>query len=286
MTSKSHKVKFHTSRSDKSRDPSLGITSEPENPSKKHLQFSTIFKQGDSITHRPISPIQILSKSNDKTFIPYRLKSLSPVCLDNLEPKVEFSKYSNFPKTDRISTVQRFSNRFVELESKLRIKTKRRSIKEDFEKLEYIGYQPKSKTSFQFKGFLSKQSSPCVRLTDLCGQKQSVQVLKSENLIDAARKLDKREMTKVVQSCNRLAISPSTLDEVTYFKLLRKKLTESPVKYSPPNLAQPASKSKLDIASPKRGKELKKIHKIITSCDKLFHESRNMQDVNTSTNQN
>jgi hypothetical protein len=152
----------------------------------------------------------------------------------------------------------------------------------------------------QLKGFLAKSPSSPVKLADLWGSKQSLQVIRSANLTEAARKLKKIEKCKELVS-NRMAISPRDLDRITYHKLLCKKLSLSPPKdlnpklskqpckklsLSPPKdlnpkLSKQPSQSKLDnlSSSHKRKKELAAIHNIITSCDKLFHESRSMQSV-------
>jgi hypothetical protein len=132
----------------------------------------------------------------------------------------------------------------------------------------------------QLKGFLAKSPSSPVKLADLWGSKQSLQVIRSANLTEAARKLKKIEKCKELVS-NRMAISPRDLDRITYHKLLCKKLSLSPPKDLNPKLSKQPSQSKLDnlSSSHKRKKELAAIHNIITSCDKLFHESRSMQSV-------
>jgi hypothetical protein len=280
MYTKKNTVKSDLNSNEVLLEPSLEIHSEQCSPRHIHLQFSTIFEEGDIPRLRPISPIPCQTKSVEKLPLASTSKYYSPnQSSTQAEPKVEYSNLSKSLKSlGNLLTPRTY--KLPNLDSHLRSPTKKRSLQQDFRKLECIGFQDRSKTSLQLKGFLAKSPSSSVKLADLWGSKQSLQVIRSANLTEAARKLKKIEKCKELVY-NRMAISPRDLDRITYHKLLNKKLSLSPPKEFNLKLPRKPNQSNFEVLlSPhKRKKELTAIHKIITSCDQLFHESRNMQSI-------
>lgn len=277
MKTKKNIVKSHLAGNEVLLEPSLEIHSEQCTPWHISLQFSTIFEEGNVPKLRPISPIPSLTHSVEKLPIASISKFYPPnQNSTQAEPKVEHSHFTKSLRSDgNVLTPRNY--KLPNLDTHLRSPTKKRSLQQDFRKLECIGFQNRSKTSLQLKGFLAKSPSASVKLADLWGSKQSLQVIRSANLTEAARKLKKIEKYEELVS-NRVTISPRDLDRITYHKLLNKKLSLSPPKDFNPKLPK---QPKLDILSSpsRRKKELTAIHNIITSCDKLFHESRSMQSI-------